>query len=277
MNAKILFFIILVAISAGIVAASAIIPPAQLPNPVKIILFIIGLLFDVFAIFFKDYSEFMIGIAKHRSKSVVINSEVPYTFSTSKDALVVKSGDGYKATVYIKIPVYRSSTDMKAEERVEFARLVGRMVGQSRGIARYTTGMFVMNKDMYIQQLRESINAAENEESAMVASGAPTAELNNIRGKLSMWRNILDTVNSSISYEQISYASVTSFGTNEFEAVSIAQQRGRELISGIGTLFGVQPAVITGNELLRFIEPEYQIPYSTTAENISKSVEEEVI
>ncbi len=277
MNVKILLFIILVVVSAGFVAVSAVIPPTQLPYPIKIILFIIGLLLDIFAIFLKDYSEFMIGMLKHRSKNVVVNSEPPYMFSTSKDALVVKSGDGYNATIYIKIPVYRSSTEMKIEERVDFARMVGRLVGQSRNIARYTTGMFVMNKDLYIQQLRESITEAENEESSIVESGGSPEELNRIKGKLSMWRNILDSVNSNISYEQISYASVTASGTNEFEAVSIAQQHGRELISGIGTLFGVQPALITGSEVLRFIEPEYQMPYSTMAENISKSIEEEVI
>jgi hypothetical protein len=277
MNVKILLFIILVAVSAGLVAAAAVISPAQLPYPIKITIFVIGLLMDIFAIFLKDYSEFMIGILGQRSKNVVVSSEAPYVFSSARDALVVKSGDGYNATIYVKIPIYRSSTEMKIEERVDFARMVGRMVGQSRNVARYTTGMFVMNKDMYIQQLRESINAAENEESSAVTSGQSSEELARIRGKLSMWRNILDSVNSNVSYEQISYASVTAFGTNEFEAVSIAQQHGRELISGIGTLFGVQPAVITGSELLRFIEPEYQLPYSTMAENISKSVEEEVI
>ena len=66
-------------------------------------------------------------------------------------------------------------------------------------------------------------------------------------------------------------------GLNEFETISVAQQKAREFISGIGTIFGVPPTMITGSEILRFIEPEFQLPYSTIAESITKGIEAEVI
>ncbi len=277
MQGKMVVFLVFIIISIGLIAAAGLLPSAEIPMPVKIIIFIIGLGFDVLAILSRNYSEFVVKMLSQRSKNVVLSSEVPYSMSTNKDSIIVRKGSSYSATVYIKIPVYRSSSEMQPEEKVDFSRMVGRMVGQSRDTARYTTGMFVMNKDLYIQQLRDSITEAENEESSLVQKGAPKTEIERARGKLAMWRNILDTVNNKISFDQISYISVSSIGANEFEAVGIAQEKAREFISGIGTIFGVPPTMITGTELLRFIEPEFQLPYSTMAENISRKVEEEVI
>jgi hypothetical protein len=65
---------------------------------------------------------------------------------------------------------------------------------------------------------------------------------------------------------------VSARGGKEFEAVSIAQQRARELMSGVGAIFGVTPAVVTGPDLLKLIEPEYLIPFSTVSETINRNV-----
>jgi hypothetical protein len=70
---------------------------------------------------------------------------------------------------------------------------------------------------------------------------------------------------------------VSAAGANEFEAVSIAQQKARELISGISTTLGITPLMAVGEELRKFIEPEYMVPFTTVSEEITKKVEEEVI
>lgn len=277
MQGKTIVFLVFVILSIGLVAAAGMLPSREIIPPIKLIIFIIGLGFDILAILSRNYSDFVVKIISQRSKNVVLNNEVPYSMSTNKDSIIVKNGVNYAATVYIKIPVYKSSSEMKQDEKIDFSRMVGRMVGQSKDTARYTTGLFVMNKDLYIQQLRDNITDAENNESSLEQSGASKADIERARGKLAMWRNILDSVNSRISFDQISYISITSKGSNEFEAVGIAQEKAREFISGIGTVFGVSPSMITGTELLRFIEPEFQLPYSTMAESITKSVEEEVI
>ncbi|EQD59344.1 hypothetical protein B1B_08247, partial [mine drainage metagenome] len=126
-------------------------------------------------------------------------------------------------------------------------------------------------------QLKESINLAETEEAELMQKNAPDIEMERSKGKLSMWRNILDSVASELSFEQITCAAVTAKGSTEFEAVGIAQQRAREIMAGISTSLGVSPITIVGNEILKFIEPEFQMPYSTMAEQITKSVEEQVI
>lgn len=274
---KIVLFIIILLIGFALVLFGAVIPSSQIPVPIKLLIFIIGLMLTGFSVLIRYYSEFVLKMIKQRSKSVVLNDSVPYYMSAGKDAILVKSDEDYTATVFIKIPLYRSSTEMKDIEKIEFSNLVGRLVGQSKDIAKYTTGLFVLNKDLYIQQIRNNISEAENEESELSNKNATKEMVDKVRGKLSMWRNMLDTVNSSISFDQISYITISAKGTTEFEAVSIAQQKAREFISGTGTLFGVQPTIITGTDILKFIEPEYQLPYSTMAESISKEIKEETI
>ncbi len=276
MNNLVLFMIMLI-IAFALVVFGAVIPSSQIPVAIKLLIFIIGLMLTGLSVLMRYYSEFIFKMVKQRSKSVVLDDSVPYYMSTGKDAIILRNEDEYTATVFIKIPLYRSSTEMKDIEKIEFSNLVGRLIGQSKDIAKYTTGLFVLNKDLYIQQIRNNISEAENEESDMNSGNAPKEKIGRVRGKLSMWRNMLDTVNSSISFDQVSYITISSKGTTEFEAVSIVQQKAKEFISGTGTLFGVPPTIITGTDILKFIEPEYQLPYSTMAESISKGIKEEMI
>jgi len=154
---------------------------------------------------------------------------------------------------------------------------VSRLVGLSKSPARYTTELYVMNKDSYIQKLRERINMTENEEADLQAKDAPKAELDRVRGKLAMWRNMLDSIGTNFSFELSSYITVSAKGSKEYEASSLAQQKAKEIMSGVGSLFGVPPSIITGPDLLRFVEPEYLIPISTVTEQISKNIQEQVI
>jgi hypothetical protein len=48
-------------------------------------------------------------------------------------------------------------------------------------------------------------------------------------------------------------------------------------MAGIGATFGVSPNVVLDTDLLKFVEPEFLIPYSTVTEQISKNIEEQVI
>jgi hypothetical protein len=47
-------------------------------------------------------------------------------------------------------------------------------------------------------------------------------------------------------------------------------------MSGIGTVLGVSPNIVVGNEILKYVEPEYLIPYSTITEQIARIVRQEV-
>jgi hypothetical protein len=92
-----------------------------------------------------------------------------------------------------------------------------------------------------------------------------------------MWHHMLDSVSKTTSFELVNYASVSASGEKEFEAMTAVQQKAREIMSAIAAVFGVSPSIMTGTTILRFVEPEYLIPYSTATEQITKSIREEVI
>ena len=73
------------------------------------------------------------------------------------------------------------------------------------------------------------------------------------------------------------FAMVTAQGGNEEEAVSLALQQADELASGVSAVFGVTATILEGEEMLKFIEPDYMIPIATVSEQIrEKSVSQGV-
>ncbi len=277
MDQRILILFGFLAVTFLLLAAIIGIPSAILFPPIKFILLLIALAFDVIAFSSRRYSYLIVPMFKQRRKKVVLSNEEPYVMSTSEDAIIRKDGNDYIATVYISIPMYRSATEMTEPEKVEFSRQVSRLISISTDPIRFTSEMYIMDKDSYIQTLRDAISAAEEEEAKLSQSKADDKKMEMVRGKIAMWRNILQNSTSESSLELISYASISASGLKEYEAISLAQQKAREAISGIGSTLGVTPAIVTGKEILKFVEPEYLIPFSTAEEEIEQKTEEEVI
>jgi len=270
-------FVGLLFISAIFLGVVILAPDLLIPAYIKIIFLLLSMIFDALAFSSKYYSYLIIPLIKQHKRHIVLSKENAYWMSQTEDTILKRVGDNFIATVYISIPVYRSATEMEDEEKLDFAMQISKLVGLSKDPARYTTELYVMNKDDYIQKLRETISMTENEEAELQDKNAPKKDLERVRGKLAMWRNMLDSISKSLSFELLSYVTVSATGSKEYEAISIAQQKARELMSGIGSLFGVPPSIITGADLLKFVEPEYLIPFSTVTEQINKNIQEQVI
>ncbi len=277
MDSKTVLFLGLLVASFAILGLAIVLPHGGIMDLVKLLLLLIAVDVDVGACLSRRYSYIIMPMLQQRSRNVVLSKEEPYRLSTSADSVLQQHGDTYTATVYISIPLYSSSTEMSDDEKTAFTRQVSRLVGISKDPTRFTTSLYIMNKDSYIQQLRDAINNKEAEESNLVQESAPQPKIERVRGQLSMWRKMLDNVSATTSLELASYAAISAFGSKEFEAATIAQQKAKELMAGIGTVLGISPSIVTGKDLLTFIEPEFLIPYSTVSEQISKGIQEQVI
>ncbi|MCL4379174.1 MAG: hypothetical protein M1160_02785 [Candidatus Marsarchaeota archaeon] len=276
MDQKIFALIGLLGVSIVLLIIAIGTPQSLIPSPLKIVLLIVALAFDAIAFTSRRYYYMMVPLLRQRSKNIVLSNEEPYWLSSSGDAIIRRERDWFIATAYISIPFYRSATEMTDVEKLEFSRQMSRLVGISSEPVRFTTEMYLMNKDAYIQELHDAINQAELEE-AQLASGADTEKLEIARGKLAMWRNIMQNASAVQSLEITSYAAVSAAGAKEYEAISMVQQKARDVVAGIGTTLGVTPSVITGSAILKFVEPEYLIPFSTVREQMETKTEEQVI
>lgn len=277
MENKIFVFLGLLALSAVFLALAASLPGGMLFSAIKMPILLLALVLDVLAFSSRYYTYLMLPLFEQRKRNVVLSTEQAYWLSTTSDSIMTKVGEEFVATMYINIPLYISSTEMSDDEKLEFSKQISSLVGISKDPVRFTTELYVMNKDTYIQQLRDMISGVENEESTLIQKNAGANELERVRGKLSMWRKMLDNVSKGTSLELISFASLSAKGGKEFEAINIAQLKAKELMAGIGALLGVSPSIVTGNDLLKFVEPEFLIPYSTISEQISKNIQEQVI
>ncbi len=277
MDNRIFIFLGFLGISIVLLITIISISPNFLAPVYKILILLAVLFFDACAFSTRFYSYLLGPILKQRKRDLVLNTEDAYWLSSTADSIIHKEGEDFIATVFIKIPVYRSGTEMTDEEKLTFTNQLSRIVSSSEAPMRLTTQLHIMNKDDYINTLRSTASAAELEEAGLLQKNATDQEISRTRGKSSMWHHTLDNVSKVVSLELVSYASLSATGSTEFQAITGVQQRSREAMSGIAATFGVTPSIITGNAILRFVEPEYLIPYSTATEQITKSIREEVI
>ena len=277
MNQKAVTFISLLAASAAAVGIAAALPLSLVPGYGKVVLLLVGLALDFLAFTSRYYSYLLGPMIRQRKRPVILSKENAYWLSQSSDSIMRKEKETFVSTVYVSIPVYSSATEMSDDQKLNFVNQVSRLVSTAKDPTRFTTQLYVMNKDAAIQTIRAAQNEAETDEARLVQSNAKQSEVERAKGKSSMWRGIMDNISTVTSYELFSYACVSSTGMKEFEAASLAQQKAKELMAAIGATFGVSPSIVTGTELLKLVEPEYLIPVSTMHEKINKNIQEEVI
>jgi hypothetical protein len=162
---------------------------------------------------------------------------------------------------------------MTDEEKMRFAYQISRLVGVSEIPVRFSTELRVMDKDGYLKRIKDAIAESETETLRLMNQNAGAGEIARARGKLSMWKKVLDHISSNSSTELVTFAAVSALGGKEYEAITLAQQRAKEIMNGIGTILGVSPNVVVGEEILKLVEPEHLIPLSTVSEEISKRIE----
>lgn len=277
MDQKMFLFMVLVILSFSFIIAAALLPFQIVSYPIKLILCLIGIFFDVLAFSSRYYTFLLMPIFKQRKKNIILDAQEPYWMSGNGDAIIKKVGDEFIATSLVLIPLYRSSTEMSMEEKLDFGKQMGRLVSISMLPVRFSTQLHVLDKDDYIQTIKDNINLNESILQAQIEKNANQTATDNLKGKIAMWRGMLDHFTKVQSLELVLYASVSATGSKEYEATSIVGQRARDLMSGIGTTLGITPSMITGNQMLKFIEPDHLIPFANVQKQINANLSGETI
>jgi len=272
MNPKI--FLIIGFLLGGVFLAgiAAYIPNGLITDLPKFILFIIAMGLIVIGFSCRYYSYLISPIMKQRKKHIILSDQVPYWLASTDDCIVSKRGEDFIATAFINIPMYVSASEMTDEERERFSNQISRLVSVNKDPVRFSSVLRIMDKDEYLTKIKGLIGSAENDESTALQKNDPL-EIERARGKLSMWKKILDHIGSKSSMELVTFASISATGSKEYEAITISQQKAKELMNGIGTILGVTPNIIIGSEIFKLVEPEYLIPLSTISEEITKKIE----
>lgn len=265
-NLKTLLFVGFVGASVVMMLVTAVSP---IPDLLKIIFLAIALFIDILAASTRYYSYLFIPFTAIKKGTIVLSSEEPFYLSPSGNAIVTREGSDVFATAFIKIPIYKSATEMTEEEKIDFARLFSRIVSLSRTPFRVTSQMYLINKDEYIGQIRDKINEVEERYQKYTADKTtPASTLERSKGEVTMWHNLLESIGRIQSHALLNYVSVTAIGSTEEEAVSLVSQQADELSAGIGAILGVAATSMTGEEILLVTQPDYTIPFSTVSEEI---------
>ncbi len=235
----------------------------------KFALIVVALLLDILAFSTKFYTRFFIPFLQMKGRTVTLSGSEAFTLAPTGNAIVVRDGGDTYASAFVKIPSYRSATEMNPDEKIDFAKLFSRAMTISKTPVKFATQLYVINKDSYISNIRSKLNEAEERYSGTsLDKGASKEQTERIKGEVTMWHNLFDHVSKTRSLSLEAYAMVTSQGGSEEEAVNLALQRADEIATGISALFGISASVMEGEEMLKFVEPDYIIPVVTAAEQL---------
>lgn len=257
------------AVIAGIGLVCAIIMglvPASL-SPLALVLAVVALVATLVAYATKDYFFLFDSMLHMKNMTAVIDGNDPFYMAPSGDAIVVRRGEEVYATAFVKVPIYSSSTEMADEDRYNFSLLFARMISISKTPMRVSSQLHPINKDDYIARINAKLNESEVRYNTL--QGDKTADpkaLDRVKGEVTMWRNMLDNVSRSNSQELEVYASITAIGGSEEEAINLVAIKADEIAAGISATLGITATIVTGDEMLVFIEPDYMIPPTTISE-----------
>jgi hypothetical protein len=246
-------------------------------DAIKFVLVIVALAFDVLAFSTKYYFQFFVPFLGMKGRTVVLKDGEAFTMAPSGNAIVVRNGQDTYASAIVRIPSYRSATEMNPAEKTDFAKMFGRVLSLARSPVKFAAQLYVINKDEYIANIKNKLDEAEERyQSTIMNKGLPKAESERVRGEVTMWHNLFDSVNKTRSLSLEAYAMVTSPGNTEEEAVNLALQQADEIATGISAIFGIAAGLVEGKELLKFLEPDYLIPAVTISEQMrEKTVDRE--
>ena len=240
-----------------------------IPSILKVVLLAIALMLDILAASTRYYAYLFIPFTKIKNGTVTLSEEEPFILSPSGNAIIFREGSDVFATAFIKIPIYKSATEMNDEEKVDFARLFSRIVSLSKTPFRITAQMYLINKDDYITKIRDKLNEVEDKyQKGIVEKVASQGMMERMKGEITMWHNLLESISRIQSHALLNYASVTASGSTEEEATALATQQADELSAGIGAILGASAALMTNEEILLVTQPDFTIPFSTVSEEI---------
>jgi hypothetical protein len=226
-----------------------------------------ALLLAVLSFAVKDYSYLIDPVLHMKGRSLVLDANEPFYLAANGKAIVIRAGNTTYATSFIKIPIYRSSTEMSDEEKFNFATIFSRAISISTVPMRLSSQLHMVNKDEYLQVITDRLSEVEDRYNSVLADKNATKEaVDRVKGEVNMWHNLLDGITKSNSQAQIAYVTVTSSGGSEDEAVNLASMNAEQLSAGLSTSLGVPTSVVNGQDILLFVEPEFLIPASAINE-----------
>ncbi|MEM0200863.1 MAG: hypothetical protein QXD23_00460 [Candidatus Micrarchaeaceae archaeon] len=246
-------------------------------NPILIVIFsIFALFFSILGFSTRYYTYLYLPLFKSRKKNIILNNKEAFILSPSGNTIIVNDESGTYATAFVKIPIYRSSTEMTDPEKLDLGRTFSRVLTLTKETTKFCSEIYVVNKDDYISRVRVKLEEVSEKLRTEQTNGSQTSDkLNRLKGELTMWENLISNISSSRSESLITYNMVSAFGENEEEASSIAYQKAEEIVAGISAALGISAYIVEGEELLSLIEPNYMIPVETINEIIrQKSIKE---
>ncbi len=262
-NRERIVFMIVVGVALVLAIAMGFIPAAY--SEVGVALGLFSLFFATVAFTLKDYSYIAEPFLRMKNRTIVLDANEPFYVSANGKAIIIRSGNLVYATSFIKMPIYKSSTEMSDEDKFNFSTVFSKAISISAAPMRMSSQLYLVGKDEYLHVITDKLNEVEDRYNSLLNDkGAPKTAVDRVKGEVNMWHNLMDNVTQSNLQAQIAFVTVSAVGGTEDEAVNLSSLNAEQLSAGLSTALGVPTTVANGADMLLFVEPDMLIPTTAT-------------
>ena len=264
MQTQLMYFITLIFASWAVIVFSFLIDITI----VKFILALVAIFLGLLGFSMRYYSYILIPAIKSRGNKINLYDDPPYVLSPSGNVIFRREGNSVYASAFVKIPLYKSASEMNNDEKLEFAKLFSRLAIISQYPFKIVSQVYLVNTSIHKTTIINNINELEEK----IANEKDERVLDRLKGALTMWHNLLDGLSKASPRDLVTFVMVSAVGGNEDEASNLAMQRAEEIASGISSLTGVNASVATRDEILLFCEPTAYVPIELITEKLRENV-----
>ncbi|MDD5317298.1 MAG: hypothetical protein PHF51_01040 [Candidatus ainarchaeum sp.] len=232
-------------------------------GPLAILLMLVSIIAAPVSFVLYKWGYWMIPYFTQR-KRVIESKEADYEIPLTDDVVVKRVGDGYYATMFAAVRIFKSATTMSEKEKFSFMELWERAVSSLKTVTKYSVLVYIKDLSRYKDSIEErkartQMEIAKENEKEKV----DPARILTLEREISMWDNVISKVSSGDRPRaMLTYVQVSAKGATKDTAIAAVRQTVNEIRGTVGTTLNAEVAALTGDDLRRCVDWSYCVPAS---------------
>lgn len=185
-----------------------------------------------------------------------------YELTPAQDAIIIKVGDNYYASVFLHIKMYRSATEKTAEENVIYVDAFERAIAQIKYPIKIGTVLFAKE----ISKYREDLETKRYEAQLRLQREREKSEpdilsLDRLEKEVAMYEAQVSRIaTGERPMGLIAFVMTTGIGITKDAAVAVAKNQAAEVKTLLANALNIEISYLYGEDMKKCYQMEYMIP-----------------
>lgn len=197
-----------------------------------------------------------------QGQRVIQSQDAVVEISPTEDVITKKEGDGYYATMYVAVKIFKSTTNMSDDEKYGFMDLWERALSAIKSVTKYSVLVYLKDLSKYKESIEGRKAKAQMDISREQEKANPDkARVDLLEREIAMWDNMVarldvgDKPTAILTFVQTSAKSATKDG-----AIAAVRQNVNVIRTAVGTALNVEVSPLSGEDMRRCFDWAYALP-----------------